>query len=447
MKSRKVGLQAPMEKRSAHQARFSKITKLKEWFKNLKTSTKIKLGVASVATITLIGVSINQLHTISTNYSNIKTKKVQNFSTLWASIWDDKDETFNDKLDRSVVQQLSKQAATPTQRERLRLAQASVDLMNVNTNTSTLTQYVAAANNYYANKDADDDYKKQETLNESILTHVENLIVDVSNNLNQLSLAGNQIDFGDRNLDSINLTTIATDLPWKDLKVFNKHLAKLNTLIATQRSENKKAAEQQRIINLKDELESFVEQAKTYESTIKSNYITIKELRSILSTLSNSDPSKHESWFEGLRSYDLLGTPASTNATFSAEYTTKLTSEFFEDNPSLKAYKDALSQLSIPVSQQQTVSTTSYKSDETKKQTYRLSINTSVSADNNDDDLVNTNSLRNIVMSIEQNQTIKQYKAPETRPSQSTSGSSSHIPFEPNTNTDDDASSTESSSN
>lgn len=195
-------------------------------------------------------------------------------------------------------------------------------------------------------------------------------------------------------------------------------------MIKTQVVENNNKLKQEQIIQLKDQLDAFVTLSKQYESNIKSDYITIKDLKLILNTLSKIDPDKNANWLNSIRSFTLIDNINPTGTTtLTSNYNISLTDKFFEDNQSLKTYQTQLSQMTIPVIQEQIVSIVDKKSDESKSQTFNLSVNTSISQ--SDNDLININSLQNISITAQQKQNIKIYRKPESS-STSTSSSSSN---------------------
>ena len=148
----------------------------------------------------------------------------------------------------------------------------------------------------------------------------------------------------------------------------------------------------------------------------------------ILNTLSKIDPDKNANWLNSIRSFTLIDNINPTGTTtLTSNYNISLTDKFFEDNQSLKTYQTQLSQMTIPVIQEQIVSIVDKKSDESKSQTFNLSVNTSTSQ--SDNDLININSLQNISITIQQKQNIKIYRKPESSSTSSSSSNDETIPF------------------
>ena len=389
----------------------------------MQKSTKIKISILSVVTLVTVGTTAYQIHNWSQSYNKMEQQQIQNFDTLWDTVWDQNSKTFTAELNQSIVQQLEQYAETPSQQKKLKLAQTSVPLVSIKHSNSTLTQFIAATNQYYQTESADNDYPEQQLFNTTILKDIEDLIITVNKNIDQVLVTNNKIDFDKSITKEYQLTPVTTNLLWKDLTVFNKHISDINTLIKTQVLENNNKLKQEQIIQLKDQLDAFVNLSKQYESNIKSDYITIKDLKSILNTLSKIDPDKNTDWLNTIPNFNLIETINTTSVTtLTSNYNISLTDKFFEDNQSLKTYQTQLSQITIPVIQEQIVSIVDKKSDESKNQTFNLSVNTSTSQ--SDNDLININSLQNISITIQQKQNIKIYRKPESTSTSTTNSSS-----------------------
>ena len=400
----------------------------------MQKSTKIKISILSVVTLVAVGTTAYQVHNWSQSYDKMEQQQIQNFDTLWDKVWDQNSKTFTAELNQAIVQQLEQYAETPSQKKQLELAQSSVALVSIKHSNSTLPQFIAAANQYYQTESADNDYPEQQLFNTTVLKDIEDLIITVNKNIDQVLITNNKIDFDKSITKEYQLTPVTTNLLWKDITVFNKHISEINTLIKTQVLENNNKLKQEQIIQLKDQLDAFVTLSKQYESNIKSDYITIKDLKSILNTLSKIDPDKNTDWLNTIRNFNLVETINTTSVTtLTSNYNISLTDKFFEDNPSLKTYQAQLSQITIPVIQEQIVSIVDKKSDESKKQTFNLSVNTSTSQ--LDNDLVNINSLKNISITIQQKQNIKIYRKPESSSTSTSSSSSNQSQTEPSTST------------
>lgn len=378
----------------------------------MQKSTKIKLSLFSTLLLISVGTTVYQINNWSKSYSKIEQKEIQNFDTLWSEIWDTKTNTFNNKLNKHIIQKLDKLAGTPSQQKKLNLAKTSEPLITINNNNSTLTQFIAAANNYYTNEKYDNDYTEQQKINTSIAASIEKLISDINLSIEKLNISNNSIDF-DKSLQTpLNLPTIQTSLKWQDLTIFNDNITELNTLIQTQVQENNKKIEQESIIQLKQKLDEFLQTTKKYKDNIQTQYISIKDLKDLLTKIEQIDVSKHQDWFTNLKTYDT--TPIET------QYSTSFTSKFFTEHPDLQKYQNQLSKITIPVNLTRTISKVIKKSDESKTQTFEYSLNTSISQ--SDNDLININSLQNIAITISQSQDIKQYV--EETPSSTTTSSS-----------------------
>jgi hypothetical protein len=365
----------------------------------------LKLKVISIGVLILIGSVGYEVHNWTKSYQSMERQTIQNFDTLWSTIWDDKTKTFNDKLDQNMIQSLEQYASTPTYVKKLKLAKSSVGLNIIENNVSTLNQLLSASNTYYELQEDDNDFKEQEAKNKSLIEKIETLIKTINDNNSLLTYNNKEFSLSDINPDVQNLSTISTDIKWKDLSFYNKNIEDLKKLYELQQKENQTEVEQQTIIDLKSKLDEFVKSAKEYETNIKNNYITIKDLKEILNALNQTSSSIKDSYFVNLKGY--------VSESTSTSYKTHLSDELFNQNQALNKFKNQLSQIEIDVQFKADVTTVTNKNDEKSSQILKLNLNTSLS-DENDDDLININSLKNIKLDLVQNQTIKKFKAEQT---------------------------------
>lgn len=365
----------------------------------------LKLKVISIGVLILIGSIGYEVHNWTKSYQSMERQTIQNFDTLWSTIWDDKTKTFNDKLDQNMIQSLEQYASTPTYVKKLKLAKSSVGLNIIENNVSTLNQLLSASNTYYELQEDDNDFKEQEAKNKSLIEKIETLIKTINDNNTLLTYNNKEFLLSDINPDVQNLSTISTDIKWKDLSFYNKNIEDLKKLYELQQKENQTEIEQQTIIDLKSKLDEFVKSAKEYEANIKNDYLTIKDLKDILNSLNQISPNVKYSYFTNLKGY--------VSESTSTSYKTHLSDELFNQNQALNKFKNQLSQIEIDVQFKADVTTVTNKNDEKSSQTLKLNLNTSLS-DENDDDLININSLKNIKLDLIQNQTIKKFKAEQT---------------------------------
>ena len=359
----------------------------------------------SISVLILIGSVGYEVHNWTKSYQSMERQAIQNFDTLWSTIWDDKTKTFNDKLDQNMIQSLEQYASTPTYVKKLKLAKSSVGLNIIENNVSTLNQLLSATNTYYELQEDDNDFKEQEEKNKNTVEKIETLIKTINDNNSLLTYNNKEFSLSEVNPDIQNLSTISTDIKWKDLSFYNKNIEDLKKLYELQQKEKQTEIEQRAIIDLKSKLDEFVKLSKEYEANIKNDYVKIKDLKEILKDLNQLSSSVKDSYFTNLKSYASEST--------STSYKTHFSDELFNQNQTLNKFKNHLSQIEIDVEFKADVTTVTNKNDEKSSQTLKLNTNTSLS-DENDDDLVNINSLKNIKLNLIQKQTVKKFKADVT---------------------------------
>ena len=263
----------------------------------------LKLKVISIGVLILIGSVGYEVHNWTKSYQSMERQAIQNFDTLWSTIWDDKTKTFNDKLDQNMIQSLEQYASTPTYVKKLKLAKSSVGLNIIENNVSTLNQLLSATNTYYELQEDDNDFKEQEEKNKSSVEKIETLIKTINDNNSLLTYNNKEFSLSEVNPDVQNLSTISTDINWKDLSFYNKNIEDLKKLYELQQKENQTEIEQQAIIDLKSKLDEFVKLSKEYEANIKNDYVTIKDLKEILNNLNQISSSVKDSYFTNLKGY------------------------------------------------------------------------------------------------------------------------------------------------
>lgn len=376
----------------------------------------LKLKVISISALILIGSVGYEVHNWTKSYQSMERQAIQNFDTLWSTIWDDKTKTFNDKLDQNMIQSLEQYASTPTYMKKLKLAKSSVGLNIIENNVSTLNQLLSATNTYYELQEDDNDFKEQEEKNKNTVEKIETLIKTINDNNSLLTYNNKEFSLSEVNPDVKNLSTISTDIKWKDLSFYNKNIEDLKKLYELQQKENQTEIEQQAIIDLKSKLDEFVKLSKEYETNIKNDYVSIKDLKEILNTLNQISSSVKDSYFTNLKGY----ASESTSITYKVHFS----DELFNQNQTLNKFKNHLSQIEIDVQFKADVTTVTNKNDEKSSQTLKLNTSTSLS-DENDDDLVNVGSLKNIKLELTQNQTVKKFRAEVTTTTEENKQSSS----------------------
>lgn len=395
----------------------------------LKT-LKLKISIISILILLAISSVTFELYKWTTSYASMEKQMIQNFDNVWSQIWNSETQTFNEKLNQNTIQTLEQYATTPTYMSKLKLAKSSVNLNVINNSESTLNQIISAANDYYTNINDDNDFKEQQQKNEDTVANIETLINQINDNNDTLLIDNKEFTLKTIADDISKLNELNSSINLKDLKTYNNNIKNLKDLVEKQINENDEKIKEQNIIDLKQKLDEFLIQSKQYEKSIKNNYINVSELKKILKTLNESTSNINESYFSNLEGYQ--------SSTQSKTYETKFDKSYFDKHKSLENYKSYLEKINIKVYLSTETSNVKNKNDEGKKQTLKMEVNTSVTNEN-DDDLVNVESLTNININLYQNQTIKIY-TPQRESSRETTTSE---PSTPTTSTQTSVTSTE----
>lgn len=389
------------------------------------TPKQIKLGILISAAVLTVGSTTYEFYKLKTSYTNIQQNQIQTFETLWNTVWDSNKKLFNKKLDNTSIQKLEELVNTPNEKTKLDLAKLSLPLVQINYNISNLTQIVNASSNYYQNEDKDDKYKEQEAFNKDILQKIEDLIKQLNANNTNIQVEDEKLKFDQNLKEGFELTPIKTDLKWSELDTFNKNIADINFLVQRQVEENQQKDKEKEIIDLKSKLDSFVKSTTDYQNKIKSDYITIKDVKDLINEIYAIKIDQNNNYFDKLKDMDFKNQTQT--------YTISFTNEFFEKNSTTKKYKDYLNNLSITVNLTVKLNKVNKKENENKTQTIEWSHKPDISV--NESDLINVHTLSNLKFSMDQKQDLKQFV--EDRPHETnnyTNSNSSNQPSSTQTN-------------
>ena len=387
-------------------------------YKKIKLGILIGLGVITITSTTI------ELYKWTDSYSKIEKNQIQTFESLWSTIWDSNKKTFNANLDNNVISKLEELSSTPKDRIKVDLAKTSVNLMYIHFNKSSLNQIINASNNYYQNKEKDNDFKEQEGLNKSILEEIEQLIKQLNDTNSKIELKNEQLNFDQSSTKEFQLNTINTKLNWDALDSINKNINDFNFLIKRQVEENNIKNQQQKIIDLKTKLDEFVKETKDYQDKIKQNYITLKDFKELINKIYSIDIAKKLDYFDKFKEIDFKNT--------NQKYTIKFSKTFFEKNADFKKYENQLKDIKININLIVDLTKVKSKSDESKTEDFKFTSKLEINDD--DKDLINIHSLSNLKINIDQNQKMKQYveETPTTSSSSSQQNRNSNSTTQPN---------------
>ena len=360
---------------------------------------KLKIGILIATFILTIGSISYEFYNINKSYNKIQQNQIQTFESLWKTIWDSNTNIFNDKLDNTIIQKLQELVNTPNEKAKLDLAKLSLPFVQINYNESNLSQILNASNNYYENEEKDDEYKEQETFNKNILQQIEDLINQLNQNNKNIEMQNEKFTFNQTSIEQFQLTPIETKLKWSELNTLNKNVNNINFLIKRQIEENQMKLKEQEIIDLKTKLDKFVKQTKEYQDKIKSDYISIKDLKELLNEIYNVKIDKNLNYFNKIKDLDFENK--------NENYTITFTDEFFEKNTFAKKYKSYLKDMYIQVNLSIKLDNINKKENESKSQTIEWINKMDISK--NDDDLININTLNNIKLAMNQKQEMKKF--------------------------------------
>lgn len=363
-------------------------------YKKIKTTVLIGLGIITIATITI------EIFKWYHSYFKIEINQIQTFDNMWDKVWDKNSKTFTNRLDNNSIKKLEELVSTPRDKEKLDLAKTSNPLIQIYYNKSNLNQILTASNNYYQNQDLDDHFKEQEVFNKNILNQIEDLINQLNNNNQQLKTKDKNLEI-DQNLKEVfELKPISTQLEWSDLEIINKNIEDINFLVKKQVEENELKNQQQTIIDLKPKLEEFLKNSNEYQKNIKEDYITMKDFKEIINNIYEIDINKNQDFFKNLKTIN--------ENNKDSNYKTTLSDEFFNKNSKFKKYQKQLQSIEFDIQLKQDIKKTKIKSEAKKEQEFIFK--DKLNMDDNSENLININTLKNLKFEIIQVQKILQYE-------------------------------------
>lgn len=392
-------------------------------------SLKRKKQYIVIGLFVLFGISIAFALVLSRNaYQSIQMANVEKFESIWNHIYDKNSKTLIDsKLTETRIKQLEAKAITPNQKKQANLAKATYQLETVMDKPATLTEYIEALNQYMALKSYDNDFPEQETINNAREKELTMLVTSVDETLKAFKVVNNTLVYDQNILKFEPLKTTDTRLNWTEKNKFNVLVQTLNSNIDKQIKQNNLKLEQEKIIDLKGNLDAFIHQVNMFKAEIQTNYLSIAEFKKILKTLTQINVSKHTDWFNGLHVLQSNAISDTQLGQFSNTYNVTLSNQFFIDNPDAQPYKDLLQAIQIPVNRQITIQTTYTAASEHYSEEYTYNLVTSLSnIGTTDSDYINKSALSKIKIKINQEQKATIYIQQQTTSTTTVSTTSSY---------------------
>ena len=381
---------------------MEKKTKEKETFQQMKWKSK---SVMLMTTI-LLGTGSVYCYKVYDSYKDMKVLQIESFDSVWKDVFDDKTKMIK-LVSEDQLSKLKSLAKTPSDRKRYELAKISNQMIRLidKDQSFEIEQIVSVISEYHSVSKIDDDFVEQQKVNESILAESEKFISELSSSIESLDVTEDlselTFDTSIRHVEKFK--EVSTSIQWSRLEEYNNGISKLNLAIENQVNENHQKDSQTRISNLKSEFDAFLALVESTKESLKKDYISSKDLKTIVSTFDKIG-SDHKDWMNDQTIFDYKDA--------SKESSTSLSQKFFDDNPDLAKYEDLLSKIVISVKTNVSTVRTNSKSEESKSMKYSVSHSDVTSL--SDSDIIELSSLSNLKISITVNQQNTVFEEPRS---------------------------------
>lgn len=378
----------------------------------MKRSTKCVITAYGVAAAVLLGCGAIEASRVIDNYHSIQENRQDTFDKQWSKIFSNN--KFTNFLDDKSLMRLEQLASTVHDKKLLNAAKLTNQLNAIRLNTFDLDTMIKSLNYYYLHQNDDDDLQDVNASNDALVKDAQSLVQQLNSISEQVELVNNTMSYDASITKFDKLSLVDTKLKWSNLKDFNHNVERLNSAMESQVNENSEKAKQTEIVNLQSNVDSFIASVATMKQTLDSNYISVSNLKKVTSALNslNSDDIRSS-----------LTDVHSSEKTETDTYYTSLNSSFIE-SAELQNFSTAISSMKVIVDLDSKYYTTTSKSSESYKETFKLSSITNLS-NLKDSDLINIASLKNFKIEISQSIVTTAYKERTVSNDSTTSSSSS----------------------
>ena len=389
-----------------------------------------RYSLLSASAIVILSGSI-VAYGIYQDYNSMQVLQIESFDSYWKKIFDEESKTVKDVSDQQLSE-LKNLIKTPNDKNRYKFAEISVKMKRLidSSKSYDIDEILSTMSDYQLDLEVDKDFSEQRSKNLEILKSLEKFTNDLSESLHSLTISDDQkqIIFDSSVTSHDDLPKIETNIRWSQIDRYNEMIDKLNAEIKSQIVENDDYRKQSTIINLKQNLDEFISLIESTKEKLKTRYVSAKNVKTLIEKI-NSINESHADWLTDSSILDYRG--------LNEDKISSLSAKFFVDNNlnGLSALANSIPVRALIKSEKLNVRT---KDDESKSM--KISVKTSAEFSNlNDEDLIEIESLKNLIIELKIDQTEKVFK--ETTTSSSSDSSSSSRSNDRQTNPDSSSSS------
>ena len=350
------------------------------------------------------------------DYQSMQVLQIESFDSYWKNIYNEERKLIKDVTDQQLSE-LKNLIKTPNDKSRYRFAEISLSLRRLTDSSSgyEIDKILSVMSEYQLDRDIDKDFPDQRSKNLEILKILEKFTNDLSESLHSLKISEDQkqIIFDQTLTEHKDLPKIETTIKWSQIDKYNSMIDALNSEIKSQISENEDYRKQKTVIDLKQNLDNFINLIESTKEKLKTRYVSVKEVKSMIDKIKSIKDSNSD-W--------LTDTSILSYSNANEDKTSTISAKFYSDND-LNSMSSLANLINVKASIKSERSIVKNKSEESKSSKIFVKPSTDFS-DLKDEDLIEIESLKNLSFEIKIDQTEKIFKE-ETSSSSSLDSSSS----------------------
>ena len=351
------------------------------------------------------------------DYQSMQVLQIESFDSYWKNIYNEERKLVKDVTDQQLSE-LKNLIKTPNDKSRYRFAEISLSLRRLTDFSSgyEIDKILSVMSEYQLDRDIDKDFPDQRSKNLEILKILEKFTNDLSESLHSLKISEDQkqIIFDQTLTEHKDLPKIETTIKWSQIDKYNSMIDALNSEIKSQISENEDYRKQKTVIDLKQNLDNFINLIESTKEKLKTRYVSAKEVKSMIDKIKSIKDSNSD-W--------LTDTSILSYSNANEDKTSAISAKFYSDN-NLNSMSSLANLINVKASIKSERSIVKNKSEESKSSKIFVKPSTDFS-DLKDEDLIEIESLKNLSFEIKIDQIEKIFKEETSSSSSSDSLSSS----------------------
>ena len=353
------------------------------------------------------------IYEIYQDYQSIQILQIDTFDSYWKKVFDEESKTIK-QIDDRQLSELKGLIETPSDKSRYKFLEVSVNLSRTidNSRSYEIDQILSFMSDYQLDPDVDKDFPEQRSKNLEILRSLEKFTADLSSSIQSLTISDDQkqIIFDANVTEHEDLPKIETSIRWSQIDKYNVMIETLNSEIKSQIAENEDYRKQKTIIDLKQNLDEFIALIESTKEKLKSRYVSVEVVKTLVDRISSIKP-ENQDWLADSSILEYRGANEDKNSS--------LSEKFFSDN-GLDTLKSLSNQIIVKSHIKSERINVRDKNDESRSS--KIVVKSSVDfSDLNDRDLIEIDSIKNLMFEMTIDQTEKVFKEISTSSSSSTS--------------------------